>query len=111
MKCKSAEWILSSCHLALYVECSCALVYVTFTLALGRQQSSPAGSVVRTCLPMQKIHVQPLGREDPLEKEMATPSGILAWEIPWSLVGYHTWGHKELDITELLTLSHFLSKK
>ena len=28
--------------------------------------------------------VQSLGREDPLEKEMATYSGILAWEIPWT---------------------------
>ena len=26
--------------------------------------------------------VQSLGQEDPLEKEMATPSSILAWEIP-----------------------------
>ena len=25
-----------------------------------------------------------LGREDPLEKEMATHSSILAWEIPWT---------------------------
>ena len=25
-----------------------------------------------------------LGQEDPLEKEMATPSSILAWEIPWT---------------------------
>ena len=28
--------------------------------------------------------VQSLGREDPLEKEMATHSGILAWESPWT---------------------------
>ena len=28
--------------------------------------------------------VQPLGWEDPLEKEMATHSSILAWEIPWT---------------------------
>ena len=27
--------------------------------------------------------VQSLGREDPLEEEMATHSNILAWEIPW----------------------------
>ena len=27
--------------------------------------------------------VQSLGQEDPLEKEMATHSSILAWEIPW----------------------------
>ena len=28
--------------------------------------------------------VQSLGREDPLEKEMATHSSILAWKIPWT---------------------------
>ena len=27
--------------------------------------------------------VRPLGQEDPLEKEMATDSSILSWEIPW----------------------------
>ena len=32
---------------------------------------------------MQETWVQSLGREDPLEKEMATHSGILAWKIPW----------------------------
>ena len=30
----------------------------------------------------QEMQVQSLGREDPLEKEMATHSSILAWEIP-----------------------------
>ena len=33
---------------------------------------------------MQKTGVGSLGRKDPLEKEMATHSGILAWEIPWT---------------------------
>ena len=32
---------------------------------------------------MQETWVQSLGQENPLEKEMATHSGILAWEIPW----------------------------
>ena len=30
----------------------------------------------------QEIWIQSLGREDPLEEEMATPSSILAWKIP-----------------------------
>ena len=34
------------------------------------------------CLIMQEIRVQSLGQEDPLEKEMAAHSSILAWEIP-----------------------------
>ena len=33
---------------------------------------------------MQETQVQFLGQEDPLEKEMATHSSILAWEIPWT---------------------------
>ena len=33
---------------------------------------------------MQETQVQPLGREDLLEKEMATHSSILAWGIPWT---------------------------
>ena len=47
---------------------------------------------------MWEASVRSLGQEDPLEKEMATHSSILAWRIPWrSLVGYSPWGHKELD--------------
>ena len=33
---------------------------------------------------MQEMHVPSLGQEDPLEKEMATHSTILAWEVPWT---------------------------
>ena len=33
---------------------------------------------------MQEIQVQSLGQEDPLEKEMATHSSILAWRILWT---------------------------
>ena len=32
----------------------------------------------------QETQVQPLDREDPLEKEMATHSVIVTWEIPWT---------------------------
>jgi len=46
---------------------------------------------------MQETQVQFLGWENPLEKEMATHSGILAREIPRteSLEIYSPWGHKE----------------
>ena len=33
---------------------------------------------------MQETLAQSLGQEEPLEKEMATRSNILAWEIPWT---------------------------
>ena len=50
------------------------------------------------------------GLEDPLQKEMATHSNILAWRISWTEKpgGYSPWGQKELNKTERLTLSlHF----
>ena len=40
--------------------------------------------MVKNLLAMQTSRVQSLGQEDPLEKEMATHSRILAWEIPWT---------------------------
>ena len=42
------------------------------------------GSAGKNPPAMQETWVQSLGREDPLEKEMATHSSILAWEIPWT---------------------------
>ena len=38
----------------------------------------------KNLLAMQEIQVLRLGWEDPLEKEMATHSSILAWRIPWT---------------------------
>ena len=52
---------------------------------------------------MQETQVQFLGCEDPLEKEMATHSSILAWEIPWTEEPgglYSPWGHKRVRQTE-----------
>ena len=40
--------------------------------------------MVKNLSAMQKTQVLFLGREDPLEKEMATHSNILAWIIPWT---------------------------
>ena len=47
---------------------------------------------------MWETWIRSLGWEDPLEKGKATHSNILAQRIPW--------GHKELDKTEQLSLSH-----
>ena len=51
---------------------------------------------------MQEAWVQSLGGEDPLEKEMATHSSILAWRIPWieEPVGHSPWGCRESDTTK-----------
>ena len=42
----------------------------------------PGGSEVKNLPAVQETWVQSLGQEDPLEKEMATHSSILAWRIP-----------------------------
>ena len=49
---------------------------------------------------MQETWVQSLGREHPLELEMATHSSILAWKIPWTEEpeGYSPWGRKDSDM-------------
>ena len=46
--------------------------------------SPPGAQWERIYLPMQEMLVRSLGQKDPLEKEMATRSSILAWEIPWT---------------------------
>ena len=50
---------------------------------------------------VQETWVRSLGWEDPLAKEMATHSSILAWEIPWTEepVGLQSMGSQELDTT------------
>ena len=40
--------------------------------------------MVKHLLAMQETQVRSLGQKDPLEKEMATQSSILAWKIPWT---------------------------
>ena len=47
-------------------------------------QGSPGGPVVKSLLAMQEMWVWSLSPEDPLEKEMATHSSILGWEILWT---------------------------
>ena len=47
----------------------------------------------------QEMWVRSLGQEDPLEKEMATHTSILAWEIPWTVEpgGLQSLGSQESD--------------
>ena len=41
------------------------------------------GQLVKSLSAMQETWVQSLGQEHPLDKGMATHSGILAWRVPW----------------------------
>ena len=72
--------------------------------------ASLVAQTIKNLFVTQETGVRSLGQEDPLEKEMATHSSILAWRLPWIeevLVGYSPWGCKESDTAEQLTL-HFL---
>ena len=46
-------------------------------------RTSLVAQTVKRLSTMQETRVRSLGREDPLEKEMATPSSTIAWKIPW----------------------------
>ena len=57
-------------------------IHLTLHKGLGSLESLVAQRL--KCLPaMRETGVQSLSWEDPLEKEMATHSSILAWRIPW----------------------------
>ena len=62
---------------------------------------------------MWETWVRSLGQEDPLEKEMATHSSILAWRIPWTedLGGLQSMGRKESDTTERLHFHFALTNR
>ena len=55
-------------------------MYLTLFSGMG----FPGSSVVNNLPAMHQTQVWSLGREDPLEKEMATHFSILSWEIPWT---------------------------
>ena len=55
--------------------------------------------MVKNLPAVQETRVQSLGREDPLEKEMATHYNILAWRVPWTEEPgrlYSSWGLKRV---------------
>ena len=72
---------------------------------------SMVAQMVKNLPVMPETWVQCLGLEDPLEKEMATHSSILAWRIAWTEEpgGLQPWGHRESDRTErrIFSLSCF----
>ena len=61
----------------------------------------PVGSVLKNLPTMQEMQLQSLGWKNPLEKEMATHSNILAWGIPRTeeAGGLQSMGLQELDTT------------
>ena len=50
----------------------------------GLRWASLVAQMVKNLLVVQETQVRSLDQEDPLEKEMATHSNVLAWRIPWT---------------------------
>ena len=66
-------------------------------------RASLGAQMVKRLSAMQETRVRSLGREDPLEKEMATHSSTLTWKIPWTEEPgrlKNLWGRKESDTTD-----------
>ena len=72
-----------------------------FDLLLVGQVIRYVAQLIKNLPAMQETWVQSLGWEDPLEKEMATHSSILAWRIPWTEKpdGLQSMGFQESDMT------------
>ena len=85
-----------------------------YLLCFFHRGTSLVAQTVKRLPAVRETWVQYLGQEDPLEKEMASHSSILAWlkSHGWrSLVGYSPWGHKALDKTERLhSLASFIAQ-
>ena len=67
-----------------YSPWDCKELYVTATKHSTQAFVTLVAQMVKRLPAMQETRVQSLGREDPLEKEMATHSSTLAWKIPWT---------------------------
>ena len=65
----------------------------------------PVAQLVKNPPAVLETWVWSLGWKDPLEKGKATHSSIVAWRILWT-VTYSPWSHKELDMTEQLSVTH-----
>ena len=65
-------------------------------------RASLVSQTVKHLPAMWETQVRLLGREDRLEKEMATHSSTFAWKIPWMEEPGRPRGHKESDTTEQL---------
>ena len=62
------------------------VINIKILFALSKQKMGfPGGSVIKNSMAMQEMRVQSLGQNNTLVKKMATPSNILAWEIPWKV--------------------------
>ena len=79
-------------------------------LSISFTGSSLVAQSVKNLPAVQETWIRSLGREDPLQKEMATYSSVCAWRIPWTEEpdGLQSMGSQELDTTQDQNISvHF----
>ena len=78
-------WILILYRLSfLYLDCCPASLPTGRWDLFSSSKASLVAQMVKNLPAMQETWLQSLGQEDPLQKEMATHSSFLAWEIPWT---------------------------
>ena len=100
------------CYISFWLLHWLSIIYLYIILVVTLEDmpsASPVAQMVKNRPVMLETWVWPLGWEDPLGKGMATPSSILACEIPWTEEpgSYSLWECKESDRTEQLILSLF----
>ena len=75
---------LLNMNIALSNYSTCHLFPLSVYYSLHYNRGFPGISVVKNPPAKQEMPVRSLGQEDPLEKEKATHSSVLAWRIPWT---------------------------
>ena len=95
--CGATITLIHCCRECRMVLCKTVL---QFLIPLNFEGISLVAQSVKNLPAMQETQVRSLGQEDPLEKEMATHSNILAWRVPLTEEpgGLQTMGSQELDM-------------
>ena len=76
-------YIYTHTHIHIYTHV-CIYIYICMYVYTHTHTGFSGGSAEKNLPTMQEMQVRSLGWEDPLEKEMATHSSIIAWRIPWT---------------------------
>ena len=59
-------------------------VHISFIISQCLNWAPLGAQIIKNLLSMRETQVQPLGRDDPLERKLAAHSSIVAWKIPWT---------------------------
>ena len=78
------EYMISLSIYTYMCVCVCVYIYIYIPTDISILISNLVAQMVKNLPVIQETHVRSLGQEDPPEKEMATHSSILAWQMPWT---------------------------